>query len=110
MAKYLTHKLIYSTIDANIWNDLHECFSKVNGTMIFHCREIYHAKQGIQSITSLFGHLKMLWDELKVVEENYLYVQIVQTLLELLHIGTRKNWLSSWLDLMRHISMFVQIF
>lgn len=45
-------------------------FNKVDGTRIFQLhRDIYHVTQGTLSITTYFGKLKMLWDELAAIDD-----------------------------------------
>lgn len=70
VVKDLVSGLIYNPTAQSIWEDLCEMFNKVDGTRIFQLhRDIYHVTQGTLSITTYFGKLKMLWDELAAIDD-----------------------------------------
>lgn len=50
-----------------VWNDLKECFDKVSGPRTYQLHlEIVMTRQGLDSISSVFTKLRLLWDEYDV--------------------------------------------
>lgn len=71
--KHLTHVLIYSPAAMIIWNDLRDQFNMIDGARIFHLnRELYETRQGDSSVVDYFSTIKMIWDELFVVDDDSL--------------------------------------
>lgn len=70
VAKELVSGLVYNPNVQSIWDYLNEMFSKVDGTRIFQLhRDLYHFTQGMLMITIYIGKMKVLWDELAVLDD-----------------------------------------
>lgn len=71
VSKDLVHGMHYNPPNRSMWEDLRERFSKVDDTRIFHLhRDIYQMKQGILSIPLYFEKMKIMWDELVIVDDD----------------------------------------
>lgn len=63
--------MIYNPTTKSLWKELRECFSKIDGTRIFHLsREVYQVKQGTLYIANYFEKHKILLDELATADED----------------------------------------
>ncbi|KAL5710128.1 hypothetical protein ACHQM5_020731 [Ranunculus cassubicifolius] len=70
MSKEIKSSVIRCKDAVDMWLELHERFSHVNGVQLFHIEnEIHDCEQGNKSVTSYFTKLKGLWDERDVLCE-----------------------------------------
>lgn len=62
--------LVYNLTPQSIWEDLHDMYNKIDDSHIFQLhRDIYHVTQGTSFVTANYGSLKILWDELAVIDD-----------------------------------------
>ncbi|XP_074373485.1 uncharacterized protein LOC141713812 [Apium graveolens] len=71
VADDISDSLNFVTSAKEVWDELHERFSGVNGHMIYQVmRNIHSLEQGNKSVEVYFHKLKGLWDEFVVLEPS----------------------------------------
>lgn len=69
VAEEISDGLNYVTTASEVWKELHERFSGVNGHRIFQVlKDIHSLEWGTKSVEVYFHKLKGLWDEYSVLE------------------------------------------
>lgn len=71
VADDISDSLNFVTTAKDVWNELHERFSGVNGHRIYQVlKSIHNSEQGNRSVEVYFHKLKGLWDEYAVLEPS----------------------------------------
>ncbi|KAA8524423.1 hypothetical protein F0562_010853 [Nyssa sinensis] len=79
LSKDISASVIYCDLAKDIWVELKERFSQVNGPRMFQLeQEIHNLVQSTTSVTTYFTKLKTLWDELSSLQSHLLHEGVSQ--------------------------------
>ncbi|KAA8547236.1 hypothetical protein F0562_003900 [Nyssa sinensis] len=79
LSKDISASVIYCDLAKDIWVELKERFSQVNGRRMFQLeQEIHNLVQSTTSVTTYFTKLKMLWDELSSLQSHLIHEGVSQ--------------------------------